>query len=59
MVPAPPEFSHVYGFSYWMNWAAHIWCWPTPATYSASGPAIAPSRSMTYCGASEPSAGSS
>jgi hypothetical protein len=29
-----------------MNWAAHIWCWPTPATYSASGPAILPSRSM-------------
>ena len=32
MVPSPPEFSQVRGFSYLMNCAAHIWCWPTPAT---------------------------
>jgi len=28
-----------------------------PATYTASGPAIWPIRSITYCGASEPSSG--
>ncbi len=31
MVPAPPELNQVPGFSYLMNCAAHIWCWPTPA----------------------------
>ena len=32
MVPSPPELIQVRGFSYWTNWADHIWCWPTPAT---------------------------
>jgi hypothetical protein len=31
MVPRPPELSQVPGRSYFTNWAAHIWCWPTPA----------------------------
>ncbi len=59
IVPSPPELSHERGFSYLMNCAAHIWCWPTPAAYTASGPAICPIRSMTYSGESEPSAGQS
>ena len=41
-----------------MNCDAHIWCCPTPATYSASGPAIAPIREMTRCGDTSPSGGS-
>ena len=32
IVPRPPELSQALGRSYWTNWAAHIWCWPTPAT---------------------------
>ena len=32
MVPRPPELIQVRGCSYRMNCAAHIWCWPTPAT---------------------------
>lgn len=49
----------MYGFSYEMNWLAHIWCCPTPATKIVSGPAISPSRLITYCGERVPSAGSS
>ncbi len=30
MVPRLPEFSQLRGFSYLMNCAAYIWCWPTP-----------------------------
>ncbi|SHU32948.1 Uncharacterised protein [Mycobacteroides abscessus subsp. abscessus] len=55
MVPRPPELSQVRGFSYLMNCAAHIWCCPTPATYTASGPAILPSVSMTNSGPRLPS----
>ena len=29
MVPRPPEVIQWFGFSNLMNWAAHIWCWPT------------------------------
>ena len=36
-----------------MNWAAHIWCWPTPAVKIVSGPLIAPMRLITCCGASD------
>ena len=32
IVPRPPELIHALGRSYWTNCAAHIWCWPTPAT---------------------------
>ncbi len=32
MVPRPPELIQALGRSYCTNWAAHIWCWPTPAT---------------------------
>ena len=45
------------GCSYRMYCAAHIWCWPTPATYTASGPTMLPSRSMTYWGATSPFSG--
>ena len=32
IVPRPPELIHAFGRSYCTNCAAHIWCWPTPAT---------------------------
>ncbi len=57
IVPRPPELIHVFGFSYRMNCAAHIWCWPTPATYSDSGPEISPIRWMTCCGETSPAGG--
>ena len=30
MVPRPPEEIMERGWDQRMNWAAHIWCWPTP-----------------------------
>ena len=32
IVPSPPELIHELGRAYSTNCAAHIWCWPTPAT---------------------------
>ncbi len=53
IVPSPPELIQLFGRSYCTNCAAHIWCWPTPATKIDSGPEMAPMRSMTCCGATE------
>jgi len=58
MVPRPPELSQWPRVLVADDCAAHIWCWPTPATYTASGPTTLPIRSITYWGASEPSSGS-
>ena len=32
MVPRPPELIQAFGPLVLTNCAAHIWCWPTPAT---------------------------
>gem|GEM_PF-7087655 len=57
MVPNPPELRKVLGLSIWRYWAAHIWCWPTSVTKTASLPAALETSSMTYCGIMQPSWG--
>ena len=54
IVPSPPELIQDRGRSKRKCWAAYIWCWPTPATTTASPPVRADTRSTTCLGSSGP-----